>query len=115
MGKSPVAPSYGAVFAACLVWILPIIIAFMRGHPDVVAITAVDLLFGWSFIGWGIALVWSIKAFMRPEFYQGAGYSPPPPPPNAGGWSLPPASAQPPEPDYPPCPPPRTSGNTAIM
>jgi hypothetical protein len=74
------------VIAICVgafaLWALPIIIAFMRGHPDIVAIAAIDLLFGWSFIGWGIALVWSLKAFMRPEFYQGAGYSPPPPPPD---------------------------------
>jgi hypothetical protein len=48
------------------VYLLPVLIAVLRGHPDVTAIAVVTLLFGWTFIGWGIALVWSVKSFAPP-------------------------------------------------
>jgi hypothetical protein len=49
--------------SACglLLYLLPAIIAYSRGHPDTVAITALTILLGWSFIGWVVALVWSLK------------------------------------------------------
>jgi len=45
-----------------LLYLLPAIIAFARGHRDALAITALTVLLGWSLIGWGVALVWSLKA-----------------------------------------------------
>ncbi len=44
------------------VYFVPVFIAMYRGHPNALAIAAVCLLFGWSFLGWGIALVWSLTA-----------------------------------------------------
>jgi hypothetical protein len=44
-----------------LLYFLPLIVAMMRSHPDVLPIAAVNFLFGWTFVGWGIALVWALK------------------------------------------------------
>jgi len=45
-----------------LLWMAPIFIAMKRGHPNAGAITALDLLLGWTFLGWVAALVWSFTA-----------------------------------------------------
>jgi hypothetical protein len=52
---------------ALAVYFIPVVIALMRGHPDTLAISAVCILFGWSFLGWGIALVWSLTGIRKPQ------------------------------------------------
>lgn len=39
---------------------VPTVIAVLRGHHNRLAIFALNLLLGWSMIGWVIALVWSL-------------------------------------------------------
>ncbi len=46
-----------------VIYFLPSIIAAFRRHPNTVAIFLIDLLLGWSFIGWVGALIW---AFILP-------------------------------------------------
>jgi uncharacterized membrane protein len=46
-----------------IVYFLPTVIAAFRRHPYVLAIFLIDLLLGWTFIGWLGALVW---AFISP-------------------------------------------------
>jgi len=48
--------------ALVLLYLLPALIAMVRGHPNAVAIVALDLLLGWSLLGWVVALVWSLTA-----------------------------------------------------
>jgi hypothetical protein len=43
-------------------YFLPLIIASIRQHPSAVAISALNLLVGWTFIGWVAALVWSLNS-----------------------------------------------------
>ncbi len=40
-------------------YFLPGIIASIRGHRQQLAIWIVDILLGWTFIGWVVALVWA--------------------------------------------------------
>ncbi len=40
---------------------LPTIIAFYRKHPSKGGIFALNLFFGWTFIGWVVCLVWSLS------------------------------------------------------
>jgi hypothetical protein len=40
---------------------LPTIIAFKRDHPSKGAIAAINFLFGWTFIGWVLSLVWALS------------------------------------------------------
>ena len=51
-------------FAGCL-YFAPTLVAWRRGHRDVLAIGALNLFLGWSFVGWVIALVWSLRASDR--------------------------------------------------
>ncbi|SER29022.1 Superinfection immunity protein [Faunimonas pinastri] len=46
-------------------YLLPAIIAFSRGHHNRVAILVLNLLLGWSVLGWIAALVWSFTAVER--------------------------------------------------
>jgi hypothetical protein len=43
-----------------LFYLLPAGLALFRKHPALVRIAAVNLLLGWTFIGWGVALVWAL-------------------------------------------------------
>ena len=47
---------------AVIIYFLPLIVASLRQHPSAVAIAALDLLAGWTVLGWLAALVWSLSA-----------------------------------------------------
>lgn len=52
-----------AGFVALLAgYFLPGIVAHWRRHPSAGAILALDLLLGWTGLGWIIALVWALTA-----------------------------------------------------
>jgi len=48
-----------------LAYFLPTVIALARGHHNGFAIFLTNLLLGWTFIGWIIALIWSVTASER--------------------------------------------------
>lgn len=48
-----------AILMAFGVYMLPWIIADARRKRHADAIMMANLLFGWTFIGWGVALVWA--------------------------------------------------------
>ena len=43
-------------------YFLPAVIAFVRGHHQWVAISALNLLLGWTALGWIAAFIWSLTA-----------------------------------------------------
>ena len=43
-----------------IVYFVPTIIAFLRGHPSKWAIGALNLLLGWTVLGWIGSLIWSL-------------------------------------------------------
>ena len=45
-----------------LAYFLPAVIAFLRGHHQRMAILVLNLLLGWTALGWIVALVWSFTA-----------------------------------------------------
>jgi hypothetical protein len=49
------------ILLGIIVYFVPTIIALTRHHINSLAIFVVNFLTGWSFVGWVIALVWSIK------------------------------------------------------
>jgi hypothetical protein len=51
-------PIFGCGF---VLYFLPSIVAFARSKRDAVSILVVNLLLGWTAIGWVIALVWALK------------------------------------------------------
>ena len=49
-----------------LAYMLPAIIARLRKHPNTNAITLANLLFGWTVLGWLVALIWCATAVHKP-------------------------------------------------
>jgi hypothetical protein len=41
------------------VYCIPSIVAIYREHQYTIPIIALNLLFGWTLLGWGIAMVWA--------------------------------------------------------
>ena len=54
-----------SVFLA--IYFVPTIIAKKRRHRNFMAIAVVNLLLGWSFIFWVVALVWSLRVERKPS------------------------------------------------
>jgi hypothetical protein len=48
------------VILAFGIYFLPTLIAFLRSHKNKLAIFFLNILLGWTGIGWTIALVWSV-------------------------------------------------------
>jgi hypothetical protein len=48
------------LFIIALLYFLPTVIALMRQHKDAPAIAAVNILLGWSVIGWLVSFVWAL-------------------------------------------------------
>jgi hypothetical protein len=48
-----------------IVYILPSIVAFRRNHPNRWIILVINVAFGGTIIGWGIALAWAMRAAHR--------------------------------------------------
>ena len=49
-----------------VVYFLPLVIAFYRKHPQILAIGLLNLFGGWTVLGWVGALVWSATAIQKP-------------------------------------------------
>ena len=52
-------------------YFLPTIIAQARGHRNWIALAALNLLAGWTVIGWIGALVWALVRAPEPPEYSG--------------------------------------------
>ncbi len=51
---------------ALLLLFLPAVIAQVRRHPNAGLILLVNLFFGWTFVGWIVALVWACSHVASP-------------------------------------------------
>ena len=61
-------------------YLLPSITAIFGGHPTAVGIVVLNLLLGWTVIGWVAAFVWAcIKPKPSMQVIQVAPHRPPPP------------------------------------
>ena len=58
---------FGILLIGLPVYVLPTIIAAVRKTKNLVAIILLNLLAGWTFIGWVASLVWAIVDTKRPE------------------------------------------------
>jgi len=59
----------GMIVIAVLVcgYLLPWIVAAMRGHLNTMAIGVFNLFLGWTFLGWVAALVWACTSNVKPR------------------------------------------------
>ncbi len=51
------------VIIGAFVYFVPWLVAWFRGHPQTLAIFVLNLLLGWSLVGWVAALVWAVMSF----------------------------------------------------
>ena len=65
----------GTAVASALFYFPPTIVAWVRQHPNRVSIFLLNLLLGWTVIGWFVALIWSASAIRRDPADQSAGPS----------------------------------------
>lgn len=63
----PGAGTFWVIVLLLWFYILPGMIAIIRNHHNCVAIAVLNLLLGWTFIGWAIALVWACTATPGPN------------------------------------------------
>ncbi|HLI13377.1 MAG TPA: superinfection immunity protein [Alphaproteobacteria bacterium] len=78
VGDPPTTPALGmaaGLFAGAAVYDLlagfiayfaPLWIALSRSHPDAALIAVVNLIFGWTVIGWLAAMIWALSRLPRP-------------------------------------------------
>lgn len=45
-----------------LLYIIPTIVALIRKHSNTASIILTNLLLGWTFLGWVVALIWSFSS-----------------------------------------------------
>lgn len=55
-----------------VIYFAPSIVAMNRGHHQTMAIVALNIFTGWTFIGWVAALVWSLTMVVRARNDRGA-------------------------------------------
>lgn len=67
------------LFFVCM-YFLPTIVAGVRGHQSMAAIVVLNLLLGWTMIGWLVALIWSLSAVWPPHATIIVQQQTPPPP-----------------------------------
>jgi DNA-directed RNA polymerase subunit RPC12/RpoP len=56
--------------ASLMLYVLPTAIAFIRKHQNAPAIAALNILLGWSCLGWIAALVWSFTEVRSRDHYH---------------------------------------------
>ncbi len=88
------------------VYFLPSIVAIQKQKHNTAAILAVNILLGWSVIGWIVALVWALAESPSPSGYQPTTPYPTTSYPTAGPSSYAPPTYTPPPPQPPPSPAP---------
>jgi hypothetical protein len=54
-----------ALLVVGIIYIMPSIVAFRRNHPNRWIILVINIAFGGTIIGWGVALVWAMRAAHR--------------------------------------------------
>ena len=48
------------LFLTLLFYFAPALVAYMRGHKQKDVIFVLNLIFGWTLIGWVLCLIWSL-------------------------------------------------------
>src|SRR5262245_17300696 len=58
------------VLTMLIIYLLPMIVAYCRGHYRIMAIVVLNLLLGWTLLGWVAALIWACNSNCRASSYE---------------------------------------------
>jgi len=50
------------IMSTIVVYFLPALVAIDRAHRNAIAICVLNVLLGWTFLGWVVALVWAFTS-----------------------------------------------------
>ncbi len=50
------------LFISLIVYFIPLIIAHIRRHKNLIAIAILNIVLGWTFFGWLAALLWAFNS-----------------------------------------------------
>lgn len=55
------------LFISLILYFSPIIVAYIRKHNNILAISLLNVVLGWTFAGWLAALLWSLNSDTKQE------------------------------------------------
>jgi hypothetical protein len=60
-------PAVGIIALAVILvaYLLPLIVGALRQHPQIGPIAIVNILMGWTLVGWVVALAWAVSSIER--------------------------------------------------
>ena len=53
------------LFVGLCIYFIPVIIAYIRKHNNIIAITILTIFAGWTFFGWLAAVLWSLNSDIK--------------------------------------------------
>ena len=53
------------IFVVLPLYFLPTILANRRDHPQFQGLLVANIFLGWTFLGWVVCLVWSLKNYSK--------------------------------------------------
>ena len=55
------------LFLSLAVYFVPVIVAYIRKHKNILQISILTVVLGWTFIGWLAALLWALNSDIDEE------------------------------------------------
>ena len=55
------------LFIGLAIYFVPVIVAYIRKHNNIIPITIMTIFIGWTFIGWLAALLWALNSDVQEE------------------------------------------------
>ena len=55
------------LFVSLAIYFIPVIVAYVRKHQNILAITLMTVFIGWTFFGWLAALLWAFNSDTKEE------------------------------------------------
>lgn len=50
------------LFISLAIYFIPVIVAYIRRHKNILAITLLTIFLGWTFFGWLAGLLWALNS-----------------------------------------------------
>ena len=53
------------LYISLIIYFIPLIVAHIRKHNNICAIAILNIVLGWTFLGWLAALLWSLNSDIK--------------------------------------------------
>lgn len=55
------------LFISLAIYFIPVVIAYIRRHNNILAIAILTIFLGWTFFGWLAAVLWALNSDIKEE------------------------------------------------